>query len=50
MKKVEVPLFIMESEVGVFQQKHPEYSYFVRVYYKDNTLAGYLAYIDEPEN
>lgn len=51
MKKVnETPLFIMESEKLMFSQQHPEYKFYVKVYYKDNTLAGYLAYKDEHQN
>ena len=51
MKKVnETPLFIMESELSVFSQSNTEYNYYKRVYYSDNTLAGYLAYKDEPQN
>lgn len=46
----ETPLFIMESEMTIFSQRHPEYNYYKRIYYKDNILAGYLAYKDEPQN
>ena len=46
----ETPLFIMESEMTVFSQRHHEYNYYERVYYKDKTLAGYLVYKDEPQN
>ena len=46
----ETPLFIMESEMKVFSQQHPDYEYYKPVYYSDNTLAGYLAYKDEPQN
>ena len=51
MKKVnETPLFIMESEKLMFSQRHPEYKFYVKVYYKDDILAGYLAYKNEPQN
>ena len=40
----ETPLFIMESEMTVFSQRHPEYNYYKRIYYKNNGLTGYLAY------
>lgn len=51
MKQIkETPLFIMESEKKAFSQRHPEYNYYKSVYYKDNTLAGYLAYKDEHQN
>lgn len=46
---IETPLFVMESEIKIFSQRHPKYNYY-RVYYKDGTLAGYLAYKDEPQN
>lgn len=46
----ETPLFIMESEMKIFSQRHPEYNYYKRVYYDDSTLAGYLVYKDEPQN
>ena len=51
MKKVnETPLFIMESEKLMFSQQHLEYKFYVKVYYKDNTLAGYLVYKNESNN
>ena len=51
MKKVnETPLFIMESEKLMFSQQHPEYKFYIKVYYKDDTLAGYLVYKNEPNN
>lgn len=51
MKQVkETPLFVLESEATTFSQRHPEYTYYSRVYYKDNTFAGYLAYKEEPKN
>ena len=40
----------MESEMTIFSQRNPKYNYYKRVYYKDKTLAGYLAYKDEPQN
>ena len=46
----ETPLFIMETEMTVFSQRHPEYNYYKRVYYKDNTLAGYPAHKAESQN
>ena len=46
----EIPLFVMESEMKVFSQRHPECEYYKPVYYNDNTLAGYLAYKNEPKN
>uniref|UniRef100_A0AAU8MHG9 Uncharacterized protein n=1 Tax=Geladintestivirus 6 TaxID=3233138 RepID=A0AAU8MHG9_9CAUD len=46
----ETPLFIMESEITTFSQCHPEYNYYTRVYYKDNTFVGYLAYKNKPQN
>ena len=46
----ENPLFIMESEKLMFSQRHPEYKFYVKVYYKDDILAGYLAYKNEPQN
>lgn len=48
MKQVkETPLFVTESEMPAFPQLHPEYDYYIQVYYNDNTLAGYLAYKEE---
>lgn len=44
------PLFLMESEIKVFSQQHPDYKYYKPVYYSNETLAGYLAYKDEPQN
>lgn len=46
----ETPLFVMESEIKIFSHRHPEYNYYNPVYYSDETLAGYLAYKDEPQN
>lgn len=46
----ETPLFVMESEITIFSQNNPEYNYYKRVYYNDNTLAGYLAYKEEPKD
>lgn len=46
----ETPLFIMDGEMSIFSQRHPEYNYYKRVYYEDNILAGYLVYKDEPQN
>lgn len=46
----ETPLFVMESEMPAFLQLHPEYDYYIQVYYNDNILAGYLAYKDKPQN
>lgn len=43
-KTTETPLFIMESELTIFRNRHPEYEYAKRVYYEDKTLAGYLMY------
>ena len=43
----EIPLFVMESEMTIFSQRNPEYNYYKRIYYKNNILAGYLAYKDE---
>ena len=51
MKQVkETPLFVMESELSVFSQNNTEYNYYKRVYYSDNTLAGYLAYKEDPKD
>lgn len=51
MKQIkETPLFIMESEKLMFSQQHSEYKFYVKVYYKDDTLAGYLVYKNEPQN
>lgn len=46
----ETPLFLMESEIKVFLQQHPDYKYYEPIYYSDETLAGYLAYKDLPQN
>ena len=40
----------MESEITIFSQSNSKYNYYKRVYYKDKTFAGYLAYKDEPQN
>lgn len=46
MSTKEIPLFIMASELTIFNKRHPEYKKFERVYYQDGEQAGYLAYKD----
>lgn len=41
---INIPLFVMESELSTFSKRNPDYNEFKRVYYKDGELAGYLAY------
>lgn len=44
----ETPLFVLDSELSAFGQRHEDYKYYMKVFDKDGNLAGYLAYKNNP--